>query len=74
MRQMKANQRGKRGVRPDEPPEGDEPEESLDADGGDTLVDRGDGVRVLERGRRRDESIDRDLPDEPPPGWGGEAA
>lgn len=36
------------------------------------LRDQGDGVHVVRRGRLRDEEdvrIDRQCPDEPPPGW-----
>jgi hypothetical protein len=48
----------------------DEVHETID-DG--TLVDQGDGVRVVHKDRRRadrdDEAADLDFPDEPPPGW-----
>lgn len=82
MRSMKAGQG--RGGRPTkaataarqradaEAPPADESElESEPLDDG-VLLDQGDGVRVLERSRRAvgGEGRCRDLPDEPPPGWG----
>lgn len=54
------------------PPDCDaEIDDTLDVGGDDSLIDRGDGVRVVRRGGACtfDEVASNDLPDEPPVGW-----
>lgn len=69
MNQVPVEQRFSRGSQSgqtrDEVPDDDPVHEAFDEG---ILVDQGDGVRVLSRGRNTDDP-DRDCPDEPPPGW-----
>jgi len=74
MRSM-SNRKGRQRAEapPDDHDQGDDQGGGLELDADDgVLEDQGDGVRVLRRVRSNTggEGASRDLPDEPPPGWG----